>query len=89
MSIAVIGGNIYSNHPKIMNHMHKYIIYLMSVIIPLGGNMSRGETVCYYGVKQTDLVKRYHVIKHLHDRKLWVHSKDASTKVLFSEETDH
>ena len=38
----------------------------MSAIIKLGINISGGDTLFYGGVKQIDLVKIYHVLKHLH-----------------------
>ena len=50
-SMAVIGGKIYSNHPKTMNRVHKDIKYLISIIIILGENISGGKTVFYDGVK--------------------------------------
>ena len=49
--MAVIGGRLFSNHPKNMNHLDKDSKYLVSVIITLGGNISGGDTVVYDGVK--------------------------------------
>ena len=44
-SIAIIYGKLYRNHPKNMNHAHKYGKDLLSVIITLGGNVSGVEIV--------------------------------------------
>ena len=65
-SMAVIGGKLYSNHPKNMNHVHKDTKYLVSVIITVGKDISGGETVFYDGVKTSDLESRSHILKHLH-----------------------
>ena len=54
-SIAVIGGKIYSNYPKNMNHVYKDSTYMVSVIITVGKNMSGGDTVFYDVVKKSDL----------------------------------
>ena len=37
-SMAVIGSRLFSDHPKILNHVHKYSKDLVSVIINLGEN---------------------------------------------------
>ena len=63
--MAVIGGKIYSNNHKNMNHVLKDSKYLVSVIITLGKYISRGETVFYDGVKTSDLGSRAHILKHL------------------------
>ena len=65
-SIAVIGGKLFSNHPKNMNHVHKYTKYLLSVIITLGTNISGRNTVFNDRVKISDLGNRSHVLKYLH-----------------------
>ena len=49
--MAFIGGKLYSNHPKNMNHVHKDTKDLISVIIKVGKDISGGDTVFYYGVK--------------------------------------
>ena len=49
-SMAVIGGKIYSNHPKNMNHVHKDNKDMISVIITVGKYISGGDTVFYDGV---------------------------------------
>ena len=54
--MAVIGGKLYSNHPKNLNHVHKDTTYLVSVTIALGKYISGGDTVFYDGVKISDLV---------------------------------
>ena len=70
--MAVIGGKIYSNHPKHLNHVHKYTKYLVYVIIKPGKNISGGDTVFYDGVKTHDLGIRAHILKHLHGRMIFV-----------------
>ena len=70
-SIAVIGGKLFSNHLKNMNHSHKDTKDLVSVIINLGTNISGGDTVFYNGVKTSDLGNRTHVLKHLHGRMIF------------------
>ena len=49
--MAVIGGKLYRNHSKNLNHMHEYVKDLVSVIITLGKYISGGDTVIYDGVK--------------------------------------
>ena len=67
-SMAVIGGKLYRNHPKNLNHVHKDIKYLVSFIITLGKDKSGGNTVFYDGVKSSDFGSRAHILKHLHGR---------------------
>ena len=64
-------GRLYSNHPKNMNHVHKDIKDLVSVIITLGENISGGDTVFYDGVKKSDLGSRAHALKHLYGRMIF------------------
>ena len=65
-SMAIIGGKLYRNHPKNMNHVHKDTKDLVSVIITLGEYISREYTVFYYGVKPSDFGSRAHILKNLH-----------------------
>ena len=51
-----------------MNHVHKDIKYLVSVIITLGKDISGGDTVFYDGMKSSDFRSRAHILKHLHGR---------------------
>ena len=44
-SLATIGGNLFTRYPKNINHVHKYINDLMSVIIVLETNVHGGESV--------------------------------------------
>ena len=67
-SIDIIGGKIYSNHPKNMNHVHKYRKGLVSVIITMGKTLSGEEIVFYDGVRHTEMRKRDHFLEHLHVR---------------------
>ena len=83
ISMDVIGGKLYSNHPKNMNHVHKDRKYMVSVIITLGKNISGGDTVFYYGVKTSDLGSRAHILKHLHGRMICGTLNFFSMKVLF------
>ena len=57
-SMAAIGGKLYHNHPKNLNHMHKDTKDLVSVIITLGKNIIGGDTVLYDGVWVLNLSKR-------------------------------
>ena len=56
-SISAIGGEIYSNHPQNMNHVHIDSNDLVSVIISPVTNISIGDTLFYDGVRYTDSVK--------------------------------
>ena len=64
--MAAIGGKLYINHPKNLNHVHKNAKYLVFVIITLGKDISAGDTVFYAGVKTSDLGSRAHILKFLH-----------------------
>ena len=64
--VAVIGGRLFSNHQKNMNHEHKDSKDLISVIITLRGNISGGGTVFYDGLKTSDLGSGANGFKHLH-----------------------
>ena len=66
--MAVIGGKLYSNRHKNLNHVHKDSKYLVSVIITLGKYISRGGTAFYDGVKTSDLGSRAHILKYLYGR---------------------
>ena len=66
--MVVIGGKLYRNHPKNLNHMHKDVKHLVSVIITLGKYISGGDTVFYDGVKSSEFGSRAHILKHLHGR---------------------
>ena len=70
--MAVIGGKLYSNHPKNLNRVHKDTKDMVSVIITVGKNISGGDTVFYFGVKTSDLGSRAHMLKHLHGRMIFV-----------------
>ena len=67
-SIYIIGGKIYINHTKNVNHVHKYSKDLVPVIITTETNVSGGETLFYDGKKYTDLGKRAHVLKNKNGR---------------------
>ena len=42
-SLATIGGNLFTRHPKNLNHIHKYSNDLLSVIINLGTDVNGCE----------------------------------------------
>ena len=67
-SMPVIGGKLYSNNPKNLNHLHKYAKDLVSVIITVGKDISGADTVFYDGAKISDFGSRAHILKHLHGR---------------------
>ena len=59
-SLATIGGNLYTRHPKNLNNVHKDSTDILSVIIILGTD--------FKGENMNDIVKRAHVLKHSHGR---------------------
>ena len=63
-----IGGNLYTRHPKNINHINKDIKDIMSVIIILGTDVNVGETVLNDGENINDIGKRAHELKHSHGR---------------------
>ena len=67
----LIGGKVYRNHPKNLNHVHKDTKYLVSVIMTLGKYICGGDTVFYDGVKPSDFGSRAHILKHLHVRMIF------------------
>ena len=84
----VIGGKLFSNHPKNMNHVHKDSNYLVFVIITLVKYISGWDTVFYDRVKTSDFGSRAHVWKYLHGRMIFG-PFEKSMKVLFGEEIEH
>ena len=68
MSCANIGVNLYTRHPKNLNHVNKYSKDLLSVIIILGTYINGGETVFYDRENINDIGKRAHVMKHSYGR---------------------
>ena len=66
MSLATIGGDLLTRHPKNINHVYKDSNDLLSVIIILGTNVHGGETVFNDGVNMSDIEKRVHVLKNSH-----------------------
>ena len=69
--MAVIGGKIFINNPKNLNHVHKYTKYFLSVIITLGGNIRAGGIVLCDRVKTSELGSRAPVLKHLYGRMIF------------------
>ena len=78
-----IGGKLYSNRNKNVNHVHKDSKYLVSVIITLGKNISGGYTMFYDWVKTSNLGSRSHILKHLHGRMIFGPFEKKNMKVLF------
>ena len=64
--MAVIGGKLFSNNPKNLNHIHKDSKDYFSVIITLVKYIRGGYTVFYDVVETSNLGSRAHVLKHLH-----------------------
>ena len=64
MSLAAIGGNLFTRHLNNLNHVHKDSNYLLWVIITLETYIHGGETVFYDGEKMNEIGKRVHVLKH-------------------------
>ena len=69
--MAIIGGKIFSNNPKNMNHVHKDSKDLLSVIIILEIYIRGGDTVFYDGIKPSNLGSRSRALKHLHGRMIF------------------
>ena len=89
MSIYLIGGKIYSDHPKNMNNVNKDSNKLVYVIITLIDNICGGDTMFYDGVKMRDLGNRYHILKHLYGRMILGSFENFITKVLFGDDIEH
>ena len=68
MSLETIGGNLFTRHPKNINHAHKDSHNLLSVIIILGTNVHGGEIVFNDGDNMNNIGKIEHVLKHPHGR---------------------
>ena len=65
-SMAVIGGKLFRNHPKNLNHVYKDIKDLVPIIITLGKDIGGGYTVFNEGVISSHFGSIYHILKHLH-----------------------
>ena len=46
-SLVTIGGDLFTRHPKNINHVHKDTNDLLSVILILGTDVCGGETVFF------------------------------------------
>ena len=46
-SLATIGGNLFTRHPKILNHVHKDSNVLLEVMIILGTDVRGGKTIVF------------------------------------------
>ena len=63
-SLENFGGNLFTRHPKNLNHVQKYSKNLLSVIIILEENVHGGETVIYDGDNMNDIGKIVHVLNN-------------------------
>ena len=54
-SFSTIGDNLFTKHPKNINHVHKDSNDLLSVIIILGTDVHGGKTLLYDGEKMNDI----------------------------------
>ena len=70
-SMAVIGGKLFSNHPKILNHVHKDSKDSVPVMITMEKYIRGGGTVFYDRLETSDLGSRSRVLKHLHGRMIF------------------
>ena len=62
-SLATIGENLFTRHPKNINLVHKDSNDLLSVIITLGTYVNVVETV-FYSINMKDIGHREHVLNH-------------------------
>ena len=86
--MAVIGGKLYRNHPENLNHVHKDIKYLVSVIITLGKDISGGDTVFYDELKSSDFGSRAYILKHSQGRMLFGPFEKVSMKLICGVDTE-
>ena len=63
-SLATIGGDLFTRHPKNLNNLHRDSNDLLSAIIILGTDVQGDETVFYDGYKMNGIVKIVHALKH-------------------------
>ena len=61
---------------------------MLSVIIILGDNIRRGDTVFYYGVKTSALGIRAHILRYLHSRTIFGPFENVIMKVLFGKDPE-
>ena len=93
--MATIGGNLFTGHPKNLNHVHKESNDILSVIIILGTNFHGGETVFNDGESMKYIGKRAHVLnpsngrcvvdafdKILHEVSIWNSNRDVISFIL-------
>ena len=67
MSLGTTGGNLFTRHPKNINHAHKRIKVLLSVIIALRTNVNGSKTL-FNGTTMNDIGGTEHVFNHSHGR---------------------
>ena len=66
-SLANIGINLYTRHPKNLNHVHKDVNDILSVVFILGIDVHGDKTV-FYRMTMNDIGKIAHVLNHSHVR---------------------
>ena len=66
--MSIIGGNLFIQHQKNLNHVQKDSNDILSVIIILGTYVHGGETIFNDGERMNYIGKRAHVLKHSHGR---------------------
>ena len=70
MSLANIGGNLFTRHPKNINHVHKDINDILSVIIILGTDVHGGKYF-FNGITMNE-IGEYHILLRIHMEVLWL-----------------
>ena len=60
MSVATIGGHLFSRNPKKMNHVNIYTNDISSLVMTMGNNVSISESV-FLRIKVSDL-RKYHML---------------------------
>ena len=67
-SFATIRSNLFTRHPKNLNHVHRDSNDLLSVIIIWGTDVNGDEKNIYEGFNMNDIGKIAHALKHSHRR---------------------
>ena len=68
-SLTTIEGNLYTKYTKDLNHVHKEVNDLLSVIIVLGNDVHSGQIIFIVnGITMNNIGKGSHVLRHSHGR---------------------
>ena len=62
---AIVGEKQFTNNSNNMDHVHKEKNYLVSSIITFGVNFDGGETIFNGGIREYNLGRRAHLLKHV------------------------